>query len=185
MTKPIPLPSQEYLHKCLLYNPDTGVLTYKERDREDFPKKTNPKTWNTKYADKQITCRIKTGYVRVVLHGKQYKAHRIIWKMIHNEEPEQIDHVNGVRHDNRLENLRPCTNATNAMNKKPRDLRGDGIKGISWITKRGMWRAEIKCDGKRRCLGYFSNRDDAAMAYSDAAKELFRDFAWQAPTSAL
>jgi len=87
-----------------------------------------------------------------------------------------IDHINGSGLDNRRANLRLATVAQNAWNSKKRNPRS-GYKGV-WLAKeKGLWRAAIFCNRKRKHLGYFKDKVDAARAYDKAATKLHKEFA--------
>ena len=88
----------------------------------------------------------------------------------------QVDHINGVRADNRICNLRLATPQQNRMNERQR---GKNPKGVSLFKCRGFtyWRARIKKDGKEIHLGYFKDQSDAKAAYDAAAAKMFGEFA--------
>ena len=87
-----------------------------------------------------------------------------------------IDHINGSGLDNRRANLRLATAAQNAWNARKRGGRS-GYKGV-WLAKdKGLWRAAIVCHGKRKHLGYFRDKQDAAKAYDRAARAYHGPFA--------
>lgn len=101
------------------------------------------------------------GYIRVRLHGESYLAHRVIWCLHHGRWPiEQIDHINGIRHDNRIENLRECTVAENRLNVQKAN-NDSGVVGVTWAKKEGNWRASIKVNGKGINLGHFTDLNEA------------------------
>ncbi len=101
------------------------------------------------------------GYVTVRLQGQSYLAHRVVWCLHHGQWPtELIDHINGFRHDNRIENLRECTVAENRLNV--RKTRNDsGVVGVTWAKKEGNWRASIQVNGVGINLGHFADLGDA------------------------
>lgn len=106
------------------------------------------------------------GYIRVMLNEKGYLAHRIIWEMHHGKIPSgmQIDHINHVRDDNRLENLRLVSNQDNQKNTKKGKNNKSGVTGVCWYPAYEKWRAYICIDGKQITLGYFSSISSAASA---------------------
>jgi hypothetical protein len=102
-----PLPSQSELSKLLRYEPETGRLIWR-------PQSGRVKEWNTKYAGQEAFAHVNDrGYRCGRIAGRDYKAHRIIWKLVHGHDPEYIDHINMDRGDNRLCNLRSVTHAEN------------------------------------------------------------------------
>lgn len=117
------------------------------------------------------------GYWTVGLHGKLYQAHRLIYLYHHGWLPEALDHINRVRTDNRIENLRPATNQQNQYNKSSFRDSSSKYKGVSWKKQRNKWTVQISIAGKKTHLGYFDCEGDAAMAYNEAALEHFGIFA--------
>lgn len=119
-----------------------------------------------------------TGYVQIVLDGVKYFAHRLVWLHQFGDWPsDQIDHVNGLRSDNRLCNLRNATRSQNLANQGPRKDNSSGFKGVSFSARKAKWRAYIRQGGKQCHLGYFHSSDEAHVAYSRAAVATFGDFA--------
>lgn len=88
-----------------------------------------------------------------------------------------IDHKNGDKTDNRLENLRRCTQSQNIMNSAKRKNASSQYKGVTWDKKANTWRAQIVCNKKISFLGYFKKEEDGARAYDRKARELFMEFA--------
>ena len=88
-----------------------------------------------------------------------------------------VDHINHDTLDNRRSNLRACTCAQNAYNKKLSSANRSGFKGVCWDRERSMWVAHIKLNGSNRKLGRFKQAVDAAAAYDTAAHNLFGEFA--------
>jgi len=101
-----------------------------------------------------------TGYITIVLGGVSYKAHRLIWIYHHGsiDDNLQIDHINGIRHDNRIENLRLVTNQQNALNRHA-VLSIAGLKGVTYDPRTGRYRSRIKVDGKQVSLGTYDTAE--------------------------
>ena len=120
MSKTKPTPDTEILHSLMRYDPETGLLYWKARTSEHFQNgghlaAHNVAKWNGKHAGKEAFTATKgDGYKHGALFGQNYSAHRIIWKMVHGEDADRIDHINGVRADNRLLNLRSVSTAISA-----------------------------------------------------------------------
>lgn len=90
---------------------------------------------------------------------------------------DNVDHINGIPGDDRVENLRGSTVCQNQYNSKLRTDNKSGIKGVSWDKSRGKWRAQIRCDGKKINLGSFNNIEDARQTVESARARLHKEFA--------
>ena len=94
--------------------------------------------------------------------------------------PEHLlcDHVNGNGLDNRAANLRPATVSQNLCNRpKTKARTRSKYKGLEWDKIQRKWKVRIQCNGRKTYLGSFSNEIDAAKAYDEKAKELFKEYA--------
>ena len=171
------LPSPELLRKILRYEPDTGKLFWRERSVDMFAdSKHNAElacsAWNSRFAGKDaLTAFNCNGYKTGSILNRCYLAHRIIWAMVYDEWPENIDHINGVRDDNRIQNLRSVSRSENNRNKKRQSNNASGVCGVNWHKQHSKWRAYIKADGKVKNLGYFTDFDDAVAARKEAEAE--------------
>lgn len=148
------LPSPEELRQLLIYSPETGKLTWRERG--DPP-------WDARYAGKAaLTGLNRDGYPSGKIHGRTMAAHRVIWALCSGEWPSnQIDHINGDRSDNRISNLRHVTHAENGMNQKRRVTNTTGYTGVTWRKDCSRWQATIRHNGRAKHLGYFDTAEDA------------------------
>jgi len=118
-----------------------------------------------------------TGHVQISVDGKKYLAHRLAWLCVTGEWPTQeIDHINGVRSDNRFANLRQASRSQNAQNARLRRDNTSGRKGVTWCKNNLKWKAEIAVNFKRIRLGYFNSLDAASEAYNAAADAYHGDF---------
>jgi len=114
-----------------------------------------------------------SGYRLISVNGKKYRAHHLAWFFTHGVWPvDQLDHINGVRDDNRIDNLREATDAQNRQNMAKRVDNKSGHIGVYWAEWAGKWRAEIKAGGIRRRLGYFDSINDAITAYMNAKAQI-------------
>lgn len=98
-----------------------------------------------------------SGYQKLRLGGVKYMAHRLVWKMVHGVEPEVIDHIDGNRLNNRVENLRSVCHSENNKNKTKGVNNTSGMTGVSWHKRINKWAANIKINGKMKHLGYFDD----------------------------
>jgi hypothetical protein len=106
------------------------------------------------------------GHLSTEINGKQYKMHRIIavaFKILDDiNSPLEIDHINRVRNDNSVSNLRAVTKLQNSFNQIG--------KGYNFISERNKWMARIGINNKVKNLGYFDTKEEAKNAYLDAKK---------------
>ena len=113
------------------------------------------------------------GYREVRVLGKLCLSHRIIFLYHHGYLPKMLDHINGVRTDNRIENLRECTQSQNIANAK-----GRAVSGYKGVDKNGRkWRARITVDGKAVLLGSYADIETAAQVAAAAREHYFGAFA--------
>lgn len=119
----------------------------------------------------------KDGYVIINFNKKLYPAHRLAWLYVKGELPcAFIDHVNRVRTDNRMENLRLATRAQNAINSTAYKNNAVGFKGVSFDKSKGKYRAQCVVNGKNKHIGYFDNAEIAYEAYKSKSKEINGEF---------
>lgn len=151
--------TQQRLKELLQYDPDTGNFFWKVR--------SNSRANAGDLASKQSFC---FGYRQISIDGKTYRAHRLVWFYFHNKWPtHNIDHINGIREDNRIENLRDVTQKVNMQNlQKAKRNSKSGLLGVDWMPKNKKWRAQIRIDGKKVYLGYFVTAQLAHEAYLKA-----------------
>lgn len=116
-----------------------------------------------------------SGALQVKVKNKCYLVHRIIWLLTYGEFPKfDIDHINGIRTDNKIENLRECKSFENAQNRIAHSNNREKLQGV-WLHKPGIWRAEIMIKGKKIYLGLHKTPELAHEAYLKA-KEKFHTF---------
>lgn len=148
------------------YDAKTGNLTFKERPESDFKE---PKSYRLHLSrvGKKAGCINSDGYVAVYVDRKFYTAHKIVWLLVYGEwiSPKyQIDHINGDRSDNRIENLRVVTHSENARNAGINKKNTSGTKGVSWNKKHKRWVPNIRANGIRLYLGQFKTLEEAIIA---------------------
>ena len=180
-----PLPSPEVLRQLLRYEPDTGNLFWIERGAQWFKDssrhtaETLACAWNKRHAGKRAFTPINSsGYHTGTVFRVMLQSHRICWAIHYGMWPEKfIDHINGVRTDNRLCNLREATHAENSRNSGiPRGE--SGVRGVRMDKRwRKKWQARITVAGVAKSLGYYETKEEAIAARLAAAKKYHGDFA--------
>ncbi len=171
------LPSPEVLRQLLRYEPDTGSLYWGHRDALFFPAAVrsaqhDAAIWNQLYAgQKAFQAVLRNGYMSGQVFKKKMLAHRVAWAIYYGAWPEgQIDHINRVKSDNRIANLRVVSAAGNAANRSSSVGKPDNEIGV-FPTRLGRFRASISVGGKSKYLGTFENKGDARAAYLTAKSE--------------
>lgn len=151
----------EYLREVFHYCPETGVFTRIKKTAEVCEIGDKPG-----YLDEK-------GYLRVRIAGKLVTLHRLAWLYMTGAWPvETIDHINGIRSDNRWENLRAATWAEQCQNIKTPRANTSGFAGVSFHKVHNKWRAYIHVNRKQHSLGYYHSREEAASAHIEAKKRL-------------
>ena len=164
---------QDMRAKILAYlRYEDGSLFWKEREHDLFKTKRAAVIWNKRFANKKAGSISKTtGYERVCIDWKLIDVHRAIFIMFNDEYPAMVDHIDGNILNNKIENLRVCTNTQNQYNQKT-VRSSSGVKGVYWSKAANKWIASIKVNSKLKHLGTFSEKEDAIMARVSAAKSL-------------
>jgi len=154
----------EELRSRFDYNPETGIFTSKIKRGVLRIGATVGCTYN--------------GYIRIGIDYRYYLGHRLAWLYMTGEWPSQVDHRNGVRNDNRWQNLRIATHTQNHQNKSILCTNKSGYKGVQPSSKtKNRWIATIKVGLKIKYLGTFDCPKKAHLAYIHAANEHFGEFA--------
>ena len=150
----------ERLREVLDYCPDTGVFTWKIRSNR-----------RVKVGDVAGALR-HNGYIQIGIDGCLHRAHRLAWLYVTGESPpSEIDHINCVKNDNRIANLRLATSAENKQNQSKAQKRNKaGFLGVS--PHEGKFQAQIKVDGKKMHIGRFNTPEEAHAAYLEAKRRL-------------
>lgn len=118
------------------------------------------------------------GYIAIPYKMKSIRAHRLAWALHYGEWPaKHIDHINGIRTDNKIGNLREATFAENNWNRPKPSNNTSGHKGVTFHKGEGKYYARITANKINRSLGYFDTAEEAGAAYQLAAKEYHGEFA--------
>jgi hypothetical protein len=147
------------LKETLSYDPLTGSSRYVKRAKGRSVDK-EPGTLNT------------NGYLVICIDGKRYLAHRLYWYLHYGYWPsEHIDHINGDKLDNRIQNLREATISQNQRNKPS--------KGYSFHKGSGRFQARIHVEGKTTYLGWFKTEEEASKAFEESKEKFHGAYAYK------
>lgn len=157
---------QSELHRQLDYNPETGVFRRKLSTAQ-----------RVKVGDIAGSISSTTGYLRIMINGKRYLAHRLAWLYVFGSLPDcDVDHVDGCKTNNRIANLRLATRSQNIANAGHRKNNRLGLKGVH-RTRTGNYAAQIRVDGKKMHLGRYDCPAAAHLAYVVKASSVFGEYA--------
>lgn len=157
--------TQARLKEIVHYCPDTGKFTW-IMDRGG--------AWSGKDAG----CRKATnGYVSIRIEGQLYRAHRVAWLYMRGEWPLlHIDHMNGIKDDNRISNLRLATQTQNLYNKRTSKNSKTGVKGVCWDSSTNRYQVKISINGKAKHIGRYDSVEEGAAAYAEASRKHHGEF---------
>jgi hypothetical protein len=153
--------THEQLKEALSYDAETGLFTWAQR--------------RTNGAEGLAGSNPDGRYITISIKRKRYYAHRLAWFFVHGEWPKnQIDHINGIKTDNRIANLREITRAENQQNQRQahKDAKTTRLLGACRCTFTKRWQAHIQVNGKQKNLGRFDTAEEAHAAYLAAKREL-------------
>jgi len=155
--------SAEMVKTILDYSEETGLFTWR----------ANSGRWGRIKAG-SVAGSNSHGYTTIVLDGARHPVHRLAWLVTHGMWPSgEIDHINGMRSDNRIANLRDVPKRINGQNRRAAnaDNKSCGLLGATPNGKTG-WMAQITVDGKRVYIGTFRTAEAAHVAYVEAKRTL-------------
>jgi len=154
------------LKEVLDYDPETGKFYWKV------------KTANRTVIGAEAGCRASIGYIRICIDGKFYYAHSLALYYVNGVYPPScVDHINHVRDDNRVVNLRYATYKQNGGNRTPTSILG--VSGVSWMKDRNKWYVEIGHNDKQHYIGTFSCLGQAVKARKAAEKKYYGEYAYK------
>ena len=156
--------NQQRLKELLHYDAPTGVFRWRgiRKDRQGQP-------WDVAGYPRS------NGYMHVRIDGKYHLLHRLAWLYVHGQFPSgEIDHLNRIRNDNRIHNLRDASKCQNQQNRSIQTNNTSGVPGVVFSKKYGTWKARIKANNQYHHLGTFKTFDDAVTARKTAEKKLHK-----------
>lgn len=159
---------KKYLSTCLVYGKHSGNFTWLERPVEHFNSIAACNTWNDSKKGESACIVDALGYEVISIDGGTLKAHHAAFILIAGEKPNEVDHENGIRSDNRWLNIRSVTRLENTKNRKLRSDNPSGYAGVAYRNDTKKWRARINHEGKRIALGNFSTMEEAILARKEA-----------------
>ncbi|TFH72404.1 HNH endonuclease [Gammaproteobacteria bacterium LSUCC0112] len=151
----VSMPSHEELKNTFTYSGETGLLYWKKRNSNRI-----------KIGDAAGSLS-NLGTIQLRINGRLFSAHRVIWAIVHGYEPPAdlvIDHIDGVRSNNRISNLRLVTQAENTRNTRIGRRNKSGVLGVSFKKSKRRWIAIISDHGKSIYLGSFIKKEGAIKA---------------------
>lgn len=117
------------------------------------------------------------GYIHITINKKKYLAHRLVFLMHHGFVPEFIDHIDGNRANNNIENLRSVTKSQNNMNMKKPITNKSGIKNVHWVSKSKKWAVQFKINQKVYFCGEYFDIDYAKFVADFCRNKFHREYA--------
>ncbi len=119
-----------------------------------------------------------SGYRYIKICQVRFSCQRLAWLFHTGQWPkENMDHINTIRSDNRIANLREASNSQNNFNSAMKPNNTTGFKGVSLSSRDGKYRAQIAAHGKRILIGVFDDAKSAAEAYNNEAMKLHGEYA--------
>ena len=161
----------EYQEALNLFNYDKqyGKIYWKPKNVYNCKSEKECARWNSRFSNKEVGCLNSHGYRKTKFLNKLVSVHRLIWLMEYGEYPnDQLDHINGNRDDNRIENLRISNPLINMQNRKQNENCKSGCSGVYFNKRENKWRAHIKSNKKNIHLGYYIDLNDAVNARKQA-----------------
>lgn len=156
------------------------------RELFDLDETTGVFTWRQLFTKNQVKpgdvaggFHKRTGYWRIKIDGRVYLRSRLVFCYVHGYFPEEIDHKHFNKIDDRPSELRPATRSEQCQHRRGWSKLSKLPKGVSLIknSKRNPFQSEIQVDKKRIYLGCFPTKEEAALAYQNAAVQHFGEFA--------
>ena len=152
---------REYLRYC-----ESGHLVWNKRPWSKSTAKVGDKVGSLET----------NGYIRCQIFKNRKLEHQLVFLFFNGYIPKYIDHINGIRDDNRIENLREADKQSNAFNRKSHKNSTSKYKGVSWCKRDKNWQVSYCIGGKRIYIGKFNCEIEAAKAYDNTVREYHKEF---------
>ena len=150
--------TQSRLKELVIYDESSGIFTWRI-SRGGFVKQG------------ETAGSLVNGYVSITVDAGRYRAHRLAWLYHYGSFPNgEIDHIDGNKSNNSIENLRDVSHAENMQNIKSSPA-ATGLLGARWHSRAKRWQSVISVNGKQIHLGYFSTADEAHQSYITAKRK--------------
>ena len=153
-----------FIKEHLLYNKNTGIF-YWNVNRQKIQKGSIAGGLSSE------------GYIQIRVLGKKMSAHRMAWLLHYGTLPNNIDHINGIKTDNRIENLREATQSENMRNYAHNTKNTSDYKNVVWNKKAFKWQVGLRVEGKKKHIGLFNSINEAVEAAQSARQQFHGAFA--------
>lgn len=153
--------TQEYLKEYLSYDVNTGVFSW-------------IKSYRNQHIGKTVGSFDRDGYRQIKIKRKLYRAHRLAWFYVNGVWPDgPLDHIDGNRDHNAINNLREVTFTGNSQNQRKAHKDATvGLLGVDLNKAKVRFRARIQVNGKRVTLGGFNSAEEAHKSYIEAKRTM-------------
>lgn len=165
------------IREAVILNAETGKLTWRERPLAHFDSAETHVAWNATWPGTPAFASVTSkGYLvgSITVNSKvhQLKGHRVVWALTFGAWPRYwLDHINGVRSDNRIANLREATPAQNVRNCALDHRNTTGCAGVSFNKRRNTYEARLQSNGVRVYLGEYRELEAAVAARRTAERQ--------------
>lgn len=155
------------------YNPSSGDFHWRWRQGRE----RTTLTWNSRFAFKKCSSINSDGYLMIMINGKAYPAHRLAWLIVYGTMPDGfIDHINRVRTDNRISNLRLVSRSQNNMNTITSKRNRSGCRGVCFHSRDRLWHARVFVNRKTAAFKTFKRKEDAIKFVTSEREKIFGSY---------
>lgn len=159
--------TQAELQSQLNYDHETGIFTWIKAKKGTF-------------ANSIAGSKRPDGYIIIGINQNDYRAHRLAWLYVYGYLPKYIDHINHIKDDNKISNLRPATKQQNAFNTKLNVNSTSKVRNVTFNKSKNKWKSYIKINGKQIHLKYTDDFFEACCSSISAINKHHKEFAYRA-----